>query len=396
MGKSILFVDDDKPILNSIRRELFDTDFKLYFAQSGREALKILYENKNINMVVSDLMMPEMDGYELLIRVKYLYPDIIRIVLSGYAHKLMMFKCINNNIAKVYINKPWEANELVSIINDIFNTSDKLNESKLKDILENSDKIPTIPMIFVQINKLIENADSNIDDIADLIKKDQSVAYKVLKTINSAFYGIKTGSIKTAILNLGLVNLKSVIASVTLFELDNDNICKKLLWEHSNLTNKISTEIYENIYRSKIPEQYSTAGLLHDIGKVILLKLFNSKYENLLNMKLLNPSIDLLVCEKNIFDYNHEELGSYILNWWQFPHPIVETALRHSDPFAANKSYRDIVSIVHLADYYSWNLLLPKFKFQINDEIYKYLNITRSQCDSIISHYKEGDYINEK
>jgi len=390
MEKSILFVDDEKAILNSIKREIFDTNYKTYFAENGKEALKILYENDNINMVVSDLMMPEMDGYELLKNVKYLYPDLIRIVLSGYANKPLMLKCINKNIAKVYINKPWEKEDFINTINDIFDSYDRLNQNNIKDIIENTDKLPTIPMLFLQINKLIEDDNSSIEDIVNIINKDQSMAYKVLKTINSAFYGIKTGSIKTAILNLGLTNLKSILTALELFDFEGNNFYKKLLWEHSNLTNSIAIEFYEAIYKKEIPEQYSTAGLLHDIGKVIFFKLFNKKYENLFKIKDEDNKIDLLICEKNIFDCTHEELGSYVLNWWQLPHPIVETALRHSNPLSANKDYRDIVCIVHLADYYSWQVLYPKFMPNVNNEVYKYLNITKYKCQNIVNYYKDG------
>jgi DNA-binding NtrC family response regulator len=124
MEKSILFVDDEKSILSSIKREVFDTNYKTYFAENGKEALQMLYENDNINMVVSDLIMPEIDGYELLKKVKFLYPDLIRIVLSGYANKPLMLK----NISKVYIKKPWEKEDFINTINDIFDSYDKLNK----------------------------------------------------------------------------------------------------------------------------------------------------------------------------------------------------------------------------------------------------------------------------
>jgi len=64
MNKSILFVDDEKAILNSIRREFFDSSYEIYIATSGKEALEILSENQ-INLIVSDMRMPEMDGYKI-------------------------------------------------------------------------------------------------------------------------------------------------------------------------------------------------------------------------------------------------------------------------------------------------------------------------------------------
>lgn len=392
MVKSILFVDDERPILNSIKRELMDTDYKTYFADSARQALEILHENKNINMVISDFMMPITDGYELLKKVKSLYPDTIRIILSGYVHKSSMLKCINESIAHIYINKPWEKEDFIKIIDNLFDVCNTFNNKDFKQIVGNAQNLPTLPPLFFSINKLIANAESSIDDIVNLINKDQAMAFKVLKTINSAFYGIKTGSIKTAVLNLGLANLKSIIAAVELFDFNSNNFYKKLLWEHSYFTNIITIQLYENIYNKKVPEQYSSAGLLHDIGKVLFLKLFHNKYENLLKMRGTKKNVNLLTYEKNIVKYTHEELGSYMLNWWQFPQPIVETALKHSNPLESKKLYRDIVCMVNLADYYSWKILNPKYASNVSHEVYKYLNITNSQCENIINHCKEGDY----
>lgn len=135
--RTILFVDDEAPILKAIRREFFDTEFKTFFASSGKEALKILKEHINIDVIVSDLMMPEMNGYELLKSVKELYPNIIRIVLSGYAEEDMVLKCINEEIAMLYKNKPWERNELIEIINRLFESTNNSDEDIIKKGVSN-------------------------------------------------------------------------------------------------------------------------------------------------------------------------------------------------------------------------------------------------------------------
>src|SRR3712207_118015 len=115
MSKSILFVDDEQLILRAIKREMWDSDYKTFYANNGAEALKILYEN-NIDMIVSDIKMPEMDGHNLLKKVKYLYPNVIRIALSGYADKNMIIKVVDTGLAKVHIKKPWDNDELINVI----------------------------------------------------------------------------------------------------------------------------------------------------------------------------------------------------------------------------------------------------------------------------------------
>ncbi len=103
----ILFVDDEENILKSIRRSLMDEPYEMFFANSGKEALKILEENK-VDVIVTDMRMPEMNGLELLEIVKKKYPDIVRIVLTGYAQVSTLIAAINSGQIYRYLVKPWK------------------------------------------------------------------------------------------------------------------------------------------------------------------------------------------------------------------------------------------------------------------------------------------------
>ena len=80
---SVLFVDDEVNILNAIKREMIDENFKMFFANSAKEALKIIDENQ-ISVIVTDMRMPEMNGLELLKIVEEKSPMTVKMVLSGY------------------------------------------------------------------------------------------------------------------------------------------------------------------------------------------------------------------------------------------------------------------------------------------------------------------------
>lgn len=107
---SILFVDDEESILNSIKRGLHGQPYKLFFATSGPAALDILEENE-ISVVVSDMRMPGMDGLELLKIVNDKYPDTVRIVLTGYSHISLLMLAINSGQVYRYLTKPWKMEE---------------------------------------------------------------------------------------------------------------------------------------------------------------------------------------------------------------------------------------------------------------------------------------------
>jgi len=109
--RTVLFVDDEREILSSLKRILRSEPYESFFAQSGEEALHLL-ERESVHIVVSDLGMPEMDGLELLKQVEQKYPDIIRLVLSAHATTNSILDAINSGNVYRYIIKPWDNMEL--------------------------------------------------------------------------------------------------------------------------------------------------------------------------------------------------------------------------------------------------------------------------------------------
>ncbi len=107
----ILFVDDEKEILSSIRRQLRKEMYNIVTCNSGQEALDLL-EKEEIPIIVSDERMPDMNGLKLMKRVKKLYPDSIRIILSGYADSQTVIEAINQGEIYRFIPKPWKQEEL--------------------------------------------------------------------------------------------------------------------------------------------------------------------------------------------------------------------------------------------------------------------------------------------
>ena len=108
--RTALFVDDEEKILRALERSLSDEPYEKLFTGSGKEALEILQKNE-VHVLVADLRMPEMDGFELLEVVKKEYPHIIRLVLSGHAEIDSLLKAINQGQILRFIPKPWKSNE---------------------------------------------------------------------------------------------------------------------------------------------------------------------------------------------------------------------------------------------------------------------------------------------
>lgn len=130
MGHRILFVDDEKNVLASIRRVFFDEDqLDLSFAGGGKEGLTHL-KNNGATVIVSDMRMPEMDGIEFLKRSREVAPDAVRMVLSAYADIDNILQAVNEGHVWRYITKPWNDSDLVLAVKNAIDFYEKAMETK--------------------------------------------------------------------------------------------------------------------------------------------------------------------------------------------------------------------------------------------------------------------------
>lgn len=140
MENRVLFVDDELHILKAIKRGLHREKYTKFFASSGKEALEIIEEN-DIHVIVSDMKMPEMNGLELLTIIKEKYPDMVKIILSGYTQLQQIIVTINRIDIYKFITKPWdmevEFKEVIQSAIDLYNTRIENKQLKVSIIKKN-------------------------------------------------------------------------------------------------------------------------------------------------------------------------------------------------------------------------------------------------------------------
>ncbi len=182
----VLFVDDEINILNALRRGVIDEEYKAFFATSGQTALKIL-EKQKINVIVADMRMPGMDGIKLLKEVKSIDPDIVRIVLSGYAQLPQIIVAVNKVGVFKFILKPWDINELLEDIRAALEYYNLKSEAeKLKKNLRKTSKMYDMQLELLQDQTLLYKENLNnvsiaskkmIDTIKWIVKNEMGMAY---------------------------------------------------------------------------------------------------------------------------------------------------------------------------------------------------------------------------
>jgi HD-like signal output (HDOD) protein/CheY-like chemotaxis protein len=386
MGGSILFVDDEKAILKTFQRSLRGCGLEIFIAQDGQEALEIL-ACQNIDIIISDMRMPKMNGQQLLRKVKELYPTTIRLILSGYAEEKEITKAILDGSSKLYLLKPWDTQFLVKTIRQLLDVREVLRNRNLFVIINKMAGLCTLPRIYNKLTELISQ-EADAQQIAEVIEEDPAIVARILHIANSSFYGIRTGSITQAILYLGLPAVKSIVLSTSLCDSLEDPglkiFNKELLWRHASITNTIVGKLYRKLIGKPIPTTASTVGLLHNIGRIVLLDQFSDLYPQIevALQERRDVFLDELECE--FIGVSHQEVGGYLLEWWGLPHQIVESAMFHHDPLHESIHDGKLVSIVHIANYYASREVCPGTQEFLEQRTFNLLQTTQKECERLI------------
>jgi putative nucleotidyltransferase with HDIG domain len=224
---------------------------------------------------------------------------------------------------------------------------DPLEKRKsVKKKLKKLEGLPTLPPIVQRLNLMIEDEKTSIHQIANLIEKDQVITSKILRLANSAFYGFpkKVSTVQNALILLGINVVKVLIITSSIFEI----IYKEDvgLWEHSIGVAACSKILAEKV-GLKEPQEVATAGLLHDLGRIIQKVSFKEEYEKIL--ELTKNGKDTLQAEKEILGIDHAEMGSFIMKTWNLPDRLVEAVDAHHE-FEKAKEFKKEAAVVHLSD----------------------------------------------
>lgn len=348
--RKILLVDDEADVLASLARALMDPRYLIETALSGEEALNKL-DRQCFDLVITDMRMPGMDGFSLLSQVKVKCPETIRMLLSGMTDEKTVFKALLQNVATIYYYKPWKDAKLREVIEQLFVTEDQLKNVELSKYINKLNDIPTIKSSCQRIISMIDG-DCEFVQLAAEIEKDQAIAVRILRVVNSAYYGVSTGSILDAIKLLGLQNIRIIVLSVSLIEQlagagEGASMISNL-WDHAFLTNTLLHSIYLDYLKKRIPEISSAAGLLHNIGVVVMLANDFKSYAAVYK-KVIAQGGDLISAEKEALHVSHAELGGYFLKWWGLPYPLVEAALYNYVPSDPRVIEKELVAAVHVA-----------------------------------------------
>jgi HD-like signal output (HDOD) protein len=385
MKRRILFVDDEPMVLKGLQRTLrkMRQHWDMTFVSSGRTALNVLGK-KPMDVIVSDLRMPEMDGGRLLTEVKKQHPHVVRIILSGQLDQEMTLKSVQ--LAHQSLSKPCDAEVLKHTLAKLFALRDFLSDESIKSIISQIESLPSLPSIYTEIVTEMQSDDPAIKKVGEIISKDLSMTAKILQMVNSAFFGLfrKINSPEQAVMMLGLETIKALVLSVKIFSEFNR---KSFSWFNIDdlFNHSLAVSLYaktiiknENLDQGLINNSMM-AGLLHDLGKLILATNFEKLYRQVLNTAQgtgKNP-LDL---EYEAFGTSHAEIGAYLMGLWRLENSIIEAIAFHHLPARSMTQNIGLLTAVHVGNALEHEARTPSgenTELQCDTEYLDKLEITR-------------------
>ena len=351
----ILFVDDEPSMVRVLKMGMrsMENDWDMQFAEGGEAALELV-KKENFDVIVTDMRMAGVNGAQLLNHILRHNPETIRIILSGYADLSEVVSCVG--LTHQFLTKPCSLDDLKTCLKKVTSLKEKLGHEKLRALTGGMANLPGIPELYLEIAEALQSPLTSSDRIAEIASKDPALSAKLLQISNSAFFGFsrKVYTVEEAVQMLGIGVIQSLAMAVPLFTAFDRKKCPGFkidqVWEHSAEVASLARRIYnDHLDDSHRAEQAFAAGVMHDIGKLILAEKMPEQYEAII-AESAAKHVELFKVERAHLGATHAEVGAYLLALWGLPVPLIEAVALHHAPRRCCSSTLCLAGVIHIAD----------------------------------------------
>ncbi len=274
-------------------------------------------------------------------------------------------------------------------------------------LLDQDRELPTLSPVVEKILRLISDEKVSIKELAEVIQNDVSLSFKILKVVNSAFYGFtrEISTLSQAMVILGLSAVKNLALSMSILELYVDGTEGEkggddftVFWERS-LFSAVAARRLATEAKYKDGEEAFMASLLQDIGVLVFIKYYPEEYADILKSAKKN-AVDISILEDQHFGINHALLGEFLANKWQLPRSLTLPILRHHDPegITQGQNHEDVEGVEKLTHLVHLSYLISTIFYDeyrpdrlafLEKQAKKYLNIDRDVIDKLLINLAE-------
>ena len=347
---SIVVIDDEEDILKSLKSLFRQDKYKMYFFTSGVHALEFLKYN-SVDVIISDMRMPEISGAEILKKSVDINPHAIRIILSGFEEKQVVLNAIQRGVAQHYIMKPWDDMQLREIVKESMKLQKDVRKKHLQEILYSFNNLPSPPKLHSKLVNILEADVQSQKQIAKEIEKSPALVAKLLRISNSVFYGarIQISSVYEAITFIGTEFVLNIVLGLESFEsIKGCNIQPVMqmvenIREISILRAHLAREIAVRWSLKNEQHEIYVAALLLDIGLILRLCSYNENDKNYYETfaKRRRP---IYLVDKELHSTTHDEVGAALLTYWNFPSRIISAVSNHHS-YTGDDTFNTIIQL---------------------------------------------------
>jgi HD-like signal output (HDOD) protein len=360
----ILFVDDEPRILSGLRRMLraHRSRWDMSFAEGATEALAAL-QVQPCDVVVSDYRMPGMDGAELLQVVRDRYPGTARVILSGQTNEDSLLKIIV--LAHRFLDKPSTEDQIVGTLEHLLGLREMVPNPEIRRDVTGVESLPSSAAVLKHLAEVLDSGTASVDTVRTAVEQDPAVAAKLLHLVNSSTHALtqQIGDVAQAVAVLGARTVRELVLHHDLVcEFDPAGVVAET-WIRQLTLHAVESSRLARYLAAGQPwaEVAATAGLLHEIGQLVLVSARPREFASALAdwCSGAGPGepvgeADLADVELATFGVAHPGVGANLLGLWGLPEPVVRAVAEHTSLLAESSTntvykVRDVPSAVALA-----------------------------------------------
>jgi putative nucleotidyltransferase with HDIG domain len=265
-----------------------------------------------------------------------------------------------------------------------------IKRAEIRRIIRDTKTLPTLPGVITRLAAMAEKGTVSAEEMARVVMTDQVLSAKVIRLVNSAFYGFygTVSTVSGALVQLGVNVVKGLAISSSIFEIMEKNTVG--LWEHS-MGVAVSANVMAKRLKLKDPEEIATAALLHDIGKVIIKIKLEEAYDQLVAL-IQEKDLMMIEAERELLETDHSEIGAWLAQTWHLPASLIEPIAWHHN-VEKSIAHQAKTAVVHIADVithasafgFSGDDLVPK----IQTAAWNKLGLTDQHLESIVDEVED-------
>ena len=348
----VLFVDDEELVLEGLagllRRDRRRWD--LAFAGSGPQALALM-DRVPVDVLVTDVRMPEMNGEELLTIVCERHPQVARIVLSGHADERSSHRLVS--LAHQFLAKPSSAGAIRAVIERAQRLAGLMADERLRAVVGRVGALPLPSTVLRELLGVLDDDATSLREAATVVEHEPALCARVVQTVNSAFFGLPTGitNVGQAVSYLGARTLRSLVLSLEVLDAFGPGATVAALDRvraRGVAAGGLAALIADDLAAPGMADDAFLAGMLHDAGLLVVAARLPAELAEVRG-RVARGDASEEEAERQVLGVSHAEIGAYLLGLWGLPYPVVDAVAHHRHPSQASGPDAQVLTAVHVA-----------------------------------------------